>query len=188
MVDRPCVLSGNSVRSEESVHMDREVELREFVSARGPALSRAAYLLTGDHQAAEDLVQETYVVLVRRWQRFGSLDSEAYVRRVLYTRFVDGWRRRRWRELSWASPPDVAGGDDEGTTAVRLTLQAALARLTPRQRAVLALRFYEDLTEVQAAAALGISPNTIKSQTRVALKRLRALVPDHVASFEGVES
>ena len=168
--------------------MDREVELREFVSARGAALSKAAYLLTGDHQAAEDLVQETYVVLVRRWQKSGSLDSEAYVRRIMYSRFVDGWRRRRWRELSWASPPDVPGGDEVGATTDRLTLQGALARLTPRQRAVLVLRFYEDLTEVQTAAALGVSPNTIKSQTRVALQRLRELVPHGAAAFEGVES
>jgi len=168
--------------------MDREVELREFVSARGTALSRAAYLLTGDHQAAEDLVQETYVVLVRRWQRSGTVDPEAYVRRILYSRFVDGWRRRRLLELPWASPPDAAGGDEAGTAADRLTLQGALARLTPRQRAVLVMRFYEDLTESQAAAVLGISPNTIKSQTRVALQRLRELVPDAAASFEGVES
>lgn len=168
--------------------MDREVELREFVSARGAALSRAAYLLTGDHQAAEDLVQETYVVLVRRWQKSGTVDPEAYVRRILYSRFVDGWRRRRVSELPWASPPDAVGNDEAGTATDRLTLRDALARLTPRQRAVLVLRFYEDLTESQAAAALGISPNTVKSQTRVALQRLRELVPDAVASFEGVES
>ena len=168
--------------------MDREVELREFVSARGRALSRAAYLLTGDHQAAEDLVQEAYVVLVRRWQKSGTVDPEAYVRRILYSRFVDGWRRRRLWELPWASPPDAAGGDEAGTATDRLTLRDALARLTPKQRAVLVLRFYEDLTETQAAAALGISPNTVKSQTRVALQRLRELVPDAVATFEGVES
>ena len=168
--------------------MDREVELREFVSARGAALSRAAYLLTGDHQAAEDLVQDTYVVLVRRWQKAGTVDPEAYVRRILYSRFVDGWRRRRLLELPWASPPDAAGGDEAGAATDRLTLRDALARLTPRQRAVLVLRFYEDLTESQAAAALGISPNTVKSQTRVALQRLRELAPDAVASFEGVES
>lgn len=168
--------------------MDREVELREFVSARGAALSRAAYLLTGEHQAAEDLVQDTYVVLVRRWQKSGTVDPEAYVRRILYSRLVDTWRRRRLVELPWASPPDAAGGDEVGAAGDRLTLRDALARLTPRQRAVLVLRFYEDLTEVQAAAALGISPNTIKSQTRVALQRLRELAPDAVASFEGVES
>lgn len=168
--------------------MDREVDLREFVSARAAALSRAAYLLTGDHQAAEDLVQDTYVVLVRRWQRSGTIDPDAYVRRILYSRFVDGWRRRRLVELPWASPPDAAGGDEASTATDRLTLQDAMARLTPRQRAVLVLRFYEDLTETQAAAALGVSPNTVKSQTRVALQRLRDLAPDAVASFEGVES
>ena len=168
--------------------MDREVELREFVSARGPALSRAAYLLTGNHQAAEDLVQDTYVVLVRRWQKTGAIDPEAYVRRILYSRFVDSWRRRRLAELPTAAPPERAGADETGGATDRLTLRDALARLTPRQRAVLVLRFYEDLTEVQAAAALGISPNTVKSQTRVALQRLRELAPDAVASFEGAES
>ena len=168
--------------------MDREAELREFIRARGAALSRAAYLLTGDHQAAEDLVQDTYVVLVRRWQKSGTLDPEAYVRRILYSRFVDGWRRRRLWELPWASPPDVAGGDEASRATDRLTLAGALNRLTPQQRAVRVLRFYADHPEPQAAAVLGISPNTVKSQTRVALERLRALVPDAVASFEGVES
>lgn len=168
--------------------MDRETELREFVSARGAALSRAAFLLTGDHQAAEDLVQETYVVLVRRWQRSGTVDPEAYVRRILYSRFVDGWRRRRLVELPWASPPDSTDLDEAGATTERLTLRDALARLTPKQRAVLVLRFYEDLTETQTAAALGISSSTVKSQTRVALQRLRELAPDAVASFEGAES
>jgi len=168
--------------------MDREVELREFVSARGAALSKAAFLLTGDHQAAEDLLQDTYVVLVRRWKKHGTVDPEAYVRRILYSRFVDGWRRRRLAELPSASPPETGGRDEAGAATDRLTLRHALTRLTPRQRAVLVLRFYEDLTEAQAAAALGISPNTVKSQTRVALQRLRELAPDAVASFEGVES
>jgi len=168
--------------------MDREAELREFVAARGAALSRAAYLLTGDHQAAEDLVQDTYVVLVRRWQKSGAVDPEVYVRRILYSRFVDGWRRRRLMELPWSSPPDAPGDDEAGTATDRLTLRDGLGRLTPKQRAVLILRFYEDLTESQTAATLGISPNTVKSQTRVALQRLRELVPDAVASFEGAES
>ena len=168
--------------------MDRGVELREFVSARGAALSRAAYLLTGDHQAAEDLVQDTYVVLVRRWQKSGEVDPEAYVRRILYSRFVDGRRRRRLVELLSAAPPDTTSRDEAGAVTDRLTLAAVMNRLTPRQRAVLVLRFYEDLTEVQAADALGVTTSTVKSQTRVALQRLRELVPDVVASFEGVES
>lgn len=164
--------------------MHREVELRQFVSARGAALSRAAYLLTGDHQAAEDLVQDTYVVLVRRWQKTGTVDPDACVRRILYGRFVDDGRRRRVTELPTASPPD----SDGAAVDARVTLRDALARLTPRQRAVLVLRFYEDLTEVQAAATLGISANTVKSQTRLALRRLRDLAPDAVGLFEGVES
>jgi RNA polymerase sigma-70 factor (sigma-E family) len=168
--------------------MDRGVELREFVSARGAALSRAAYLLTGNHQSAEDLVQDTYVVLVRRWQKSGMVDPEAYVRRILYSRFVDGWRRRRLVELPSAAPPDTTGGDEAGAATDRLTLEAALRRLTPRQRAVVVLRFYEDLTEVQAADALGVTTSTVKSQTRVALQRLRELVPDVATSFEGVEA
>ena len=143
--------------------MDGEVELREFVAARGAALSRAAYLLTGDHQAAEDLVQETYVVLVRRWQKSGTVDPEAYVRRILYSRFVDGWRRRRLSELPWATPPDAPGGDEAGRATDRLTLQGALSRLTPRQRAVLVLRFYDDRSEAEIADLLGCRPGTVKS-------------------------
>ena len=169
--------------------MDREAELREFVAARGAALARAAFLLTGDHQAAEDLVQDTYVILVRRWQKAGTVDPEAYVRKILYSRFVDNWRRRRrLRELPAAWLPETPDGDELNTVADRLTLRDALVRLTPRQRAVLVLRFYDDLTESQAANVLGISVNTVKSQTRVALQRLRELAPDAVASFEGVES
>ena len=168
--------------------MDREAELREFVTGRGAALSRAAFLLTGDHQAAEDLVQETYVVMVQRWQKAMRVDPEAYVRRILYSRFVDGWRRRRLLELPWSTPPDVSAGDLVEAATDRITLQAALDRLTPRQRAVLVLRFYEDMTETQAATVLGVSPNTVKSQTRVALQRLQELAPDAVAELEGVES
>ena len=168
--------------------MELDVDLREFVAARGAALSRAAYLLTGDHQAAEDLVQETYVVMVRRWQKAAKVDPEAYVRRILYSRFVDGWRRRRLVELSWTSGPDAAGGDEAAAATDRVTLRGALQQLTPGQRAVLVLRFYEDLTETQAARVLGVSRNTVKSQTRVALQRLRELVPDAVGSFEGAES
>jgi RNA polymerase sigma-70 factor (sigma-E family) len=165
--------------------MDRNGELREFVAARGAALSRAAYLLTGDRHTAEDLVQETYVVMVRQWRRIDSSNPEPYVRRIMYSRFVDGWRRRRLAEFPTATPLEVGDPVDESGRAVdRLTLGDALLRLTPRQRAVLVLRFFEDLTEAQAADALGVSTSTVKSQTRVALQRLRDLAPDAVASFE----
>lgn len=165
--------------------MDRNGELREFVSARGAALSRAAFLLTGDLNDAEDLVQETYVVMVRQWRRIDSSNPEPYVRRIMYTRYVDGWRRRHLVELPKAIPSEAGDPVDEsGLVVDRLTLREALLCLTPRQRAVLVLRFFEDMTEVQTADALGVGTSTVKSQTRVALQRLRDLAPAAVASFD----
>jgi RNA polymerase sigma-70 factor (sigma-E family) len=144
-----------------------------FVTARQRALLRAATLVSGDAHLAEDLVQEALVKLAVRWDRVGPGEPEAYVRRVLYRDLVS-WRRRFRRERL-GEVPDVAasspGGDD------RVVLQAALARLTPKQRAVLVLRFYEDLSVHQTADLLGVSPGTVKSQTSAALARLRALAP-----------
>ena len=167
--------------------MDRSDEVRAFVAARGTALSRTAYLLTGNRHAAEDLVQETYVEMVRQWSRVERANPEPYVRRIMYSRFVDGLRRRRLVEWPTATLVDVSRSDDESSDVVdRMALRGALAELTPRQRAFLVLRFYDDLTEVQTAQALGVSTSTVKSQTRVALQRLRDLAPDVVASFHDV--
>ncbi len=164
--------------------MDEFDDLRAFVAARGAALSRTAYLLTGDRQSAEDLVQETYVDTVRRWGKIDSENPEAYVRRIMYSRFVDGLRRRRVVELPSAATPDVPGEDVmEASTIDRLTLAAALDQITPHQRAMLVLRFYDDLTETQTAEALRVSQSTVKSQTRLALRRLRELAPSTVAAF-----
>jgi RNA polymerase sigma-70 factor (sigma-E family) len=167
--------------------MDRSEDVRAFVAARGRALSRTAYLLTGDRHAAEDLVQETYVEMVRQWSRIERANPEPYVRRIMYSRFVDGLRRRRLVEWPTAAPLEVPHPDHESDEAVdRVVLHGALAQLTPRQRAFLVLRFYDDLTEVQTAQALGVSTSTVKSQTRVALQRLRELAPDMVTSFREV--
>jgi RNA polymerase sigma-70 factor (sigma-E family) len=168
--------------------VDRDEVLHGFVSARGAALSRAAFLLTGDRQAAEDLVQETYVVLVRRWRGIDFGNPDPYVRRILYSRYVDGWRRRRLTEWLTGTPPETVGQVDESAGSVdRLVLRQALMHLTPRQRAVVVLRFYEDLTEAQAAEVLGVSVSTVKSQTRVALQRLREAAPATIAAQEPVE-
>jgi RNA polymerase sigma factor (sigma-70 family) len=102
-------------------------------------------------------------------------DPEPYVRTILVRQNVSRWRRRRWRELSTETLPD-AGGDDEGVDD-RLELHRALGELAPRQRAVIVLRYYEDLTEVQTAEVLGIAVGTVKSQTRAALLRLRDALP-----------
>ena len=170
--------------------MGSSAQIRDYVATRGAALSRAAYLLTGDRHAAEDLVQETYVVMIRQWRRIDSHNPDPYVRRIMYSRFVDGWRRRRGvdeipiAELAEPSgAPSRPSPDHTGASDDRLVLRDALLTLTPKQRAMLVLRFYEDLTEAQAAQVLGVSTSTVKSQTRVALQRLRELAPAAVASF-----
>lgn len=156
----------------------------EFVAARSAALSRTAYLLTGDPHAAEDLVQESLARVTGRWRSIVAKgDPEPYVRRVLYTVYVSGWRRQRRQPLS----RPVVGPDEAETTTRRLALRAALDRLTPKQRAVLVLRYYEDLTERQAAEVLGVSVSTVKSQSADALARLRQVGGPTLASLrEGV--
>jgi RNA polymerase sigma-70 factor (sigma-E family) len=149
---------------------------RDYVAARSPALMRAAWLLTGNEASAEDLVQTALVRIWSRWaklERQGSLD--AYVRRVLVTTYINGWRRR-WRgEVPTDVLPDgpASGADAQAAVEQRLLVRKALAELPPRQRAVVVLRYFEDLTEAQAAQALGCSVGTVKSQTARALARLR---------------
>ena len=156
-------------------------DFEAWVQARSPQLARAAYLLAGDVQLAEDLLQDTLARVASRWEaltRTGSVD--AYARKVMYHLSVDWWRRRRIRpELVLARPPElVSTADGEGSIVRRMMLREALMRLTARQRAVLVLRFFEDYSEAQAAELLGCSVNTVKSQTRHALNRLRDLAPD----------
>lgn len=144
-----------------------------FVAARSPRLLRVAYLFTRDWSEAEDLLQ---TALVKAWFAWGRLDDqpEAYVRKIIATTFIS-WRRRRWNsEVSHADVPEQSVPDGTGAVEDRYGLWPALGRLPRRQRAVLVLRFFEDLTEAQVAAALGISIGTVKSQTSKALAKLRA--------------
>jgi RNA polymerase sigma-70 factor (sigma-E family) len=152
-------------------------DFEAFVAARYAALLRTAYLLTGDHHDAEDLLQQSLVKAVGAWRRING-DPGPYVRSILVRANVSRWRSRRWREVVTESPADratpahdVSGAED------RLALQAVLGVLAPRQRAVIVLRYYEDLTKAQTAEALGIGIGTVKSQTRDALRRLRESEP-----------
>jgi RNA polymerase sigma-70 factor (sigma-E family) len=151
-----------------------EDDFHAFVVARTPALSRTAFLLTGDTHLAEDLVQTALFQAARAWHRIEG-DPEPYVRRILYTQNVSWWRRRRVPETALGGYDAPAAPTDPD---LRLTLQEALARLTSRQRTVLVLRFFEDLTEVQTGQVLGIGSGTVKSITRQALARLRTLAPE----------
>ena len=154
-----------------------EESFRAYVVARTPALSRTAYLLTGDAHRAEDLVQGALLEAARRWHRIHG-DPHPYVRRVLVTQNVSAWRARgrRVREAAWEEQYDAPAPFADPD--LRLTLAEALGRLTPRQRSVLVLRYYEDLTEREAAEVLGISAGSVKSIGRQALARLRVLAPE----------
>ncbi len=149
---------------------------RDFVAARSAALTRSAWLLTGDEMAAQDLVQVALVKTWARWARLARRDApEAYVRRVMLSTFLT-WNRRRWRgEFPVAAVPDQPEPRDAAAEAdVRRAVSQALRTLPGRQRAVVVLRFFDDLTEAQAADILGCSVGTVKSQTSKALSRLRA--------------
>ena len=150
--------------------MTAYAEFEEFVITRRSALLRTAYLLTGNHQDAEDLVQSALIKVVPKWTRIKD-QPEPYVRQVLARESVNRWRRRRWREVSTDVLPERMHHD----SVDRIALLEDLRRLSPRQRAVLVLRYFDDLTEAETAATLGISVGTVKSHVRDALARMRTL-------------
>jgi len=145
-----------------------------FVAARWTRLLRTAYLLVQDWPAAEDLTQAALVKAWHAWPRLDD-DPEAYVRKIIVTTHVSWWRRR-WRrsEVTMGEPPERSRVADE-TDVVddRDALWRALGRLPAGQRAVVVLRFFEDLSQAQVAGILGCSPGTVKSQTSRALAELR---------------
>ncbi|SCL65672.1 SigE family RNA polymerase sigma factor [Micromonospora chersina] len=151
-------------------------EFTAFVNERGAALLRVAYALAGNQHAAEDLLQNALAKAYARWPRIRG-DAEPYVKRILYHDQVSGWRRRARRpEVPLAELPEraVTGEDDSD---LRLLLRDALRALPPRQRAVLTLRYLEDLSVEQTAALLGCRTGTVASQSAKALAKLRQLVP-----------
>jgi RNA polymerase sigma-70 factor (sigma-E family) len=160
-------------------------DFREFVRTRTPALLRTAYLLTGDRHLAEDLVQDALARTHRAARRLsGDGHFEAYTRTAMYHLHVSRWRRERVRAAMPGDLPANASPVDDHAARVslRVSLESALRLLTPRQRAVLVLRFFEDNTETQAATILNCSVGTVKSQTSRALARLRELAPDLIES------
>jgi RNA polymerase sigma-70 factor (sigma-E family) len=171
------------------VHALDDAEFRDFVASRSHALLRTAVLLAGDQQRGEDLVQTALEKTVRHW---GSIRHggavESFVRRTMYREQVSLWRLRSTSEVPSDAVPEPRPGTgfaDQVTDHVALV--AALGRLGRRQRAVLVLRYFEDLTEQQVAEALGISVGTVKSQASRALAQLRATCPE-LAPTGGGES
>jgi RNA polymerase sigma-70 factor (sigma-E family) len=167
-----------------------EREYVDYVQARTPSLRRLAHRLCGDWAAADDLVQDCLVALYRNWRKAAAADSiDAYVRAMLVHAYMAERGRSWFRRVRTA--PDVAGLADAAGRAGppatplagaehRVDLLAALAKLSRGQRAVLVLRYWEDLDVTQTAVALGCSPGTVKSQTSYAIAALRRLLPNYV--------
>jgi RNA polymerase sigma-70 factor (ECF subfamily) len=148
-------------------------ELAEFVRARYHLLVRRAYLLTGSQSAAEDLVQEALAKCCASWRRHPITQPDAYVQRVMVNLLVSRSRLRRFREDPTDVVPERGVDDATAEHAERDAVWRALRATPPRQRAVLVLRFYEDLTETEIAAELGVAVGTVRSQTAKGLARLR---------------
>ncbi|MFE6648098.1 SigE family RNA polymerase sigma factor [Nocardioides sp. NPDC057772] len=172
-ISRPCSVTEKGPGSTDSDLFE------EFVAGRRPALLRTAFLLTGHAEDAEDLVQTTLIKVVPRWARIKD-NPEAYVRKVLAREAITRWRTRRWRETLVEHLPDREATGPDPTSGI--ALRDALLRLPPPQRTVIVLRYYDDLTERETAATLGVSIGTVKSQSSDALTRLRVLIPDLASS------
>ena len=187
MIDTPVIDRSQYARapsaSSNGLRMDaRDAEYADFVRSHTRALLRAAYLLTGDQHLAEDLVQEALARTHRAWGRLVQTEhAMAYARKVMYHAQVSAWRRRRVAEvLPGTSLERHAGHTDDlaESAAQRIMLQRALLLLSPKQRAVIVLRYFEDHTEAEAAQLLGVSVSTVKTQSGRALERLRRLLPE----------
>jgi RNA polymerase sigma-70 factor (sigma-E family) len=149
---------------------------REFVASHSRALLRCAWLLCGDWATAEDLVQETLVRVLPRWETIRDPEAAfAYTRRTMVTTYI-GWQRRRssTEVIVDHVGEHAAAGDPYLVADTRESLQAGLARLTPAQRATLVLRYFLDLSEAQTARELGCTVGTVKSNTSRGIERLRA--------------
>lgn len=151
----------------------------EYVTARWAALYRTAHLITGDPVVAEDLLQATLLKVMAQWSRVRRADApDAYVRKMLLNELL-GERRKTGRRAQKAHliPVPSPVTDPAADTTNRLDLWDRVQQLPARQRAVLVLRYYEDLSEADIAAVLGVSTGTVKSQASLALRNLRSQHP-----------
>ena len=155
--------------------MDAETRARqvdEYFGAVAPAMRRTAYLVVRDWHTAEDMVQSTFVKLYVAWPRIRETGLDAYARRTLMNTCLSHLRKHRRETVS-----DHIADQPVGPAGSDVDLARALALLPPRQRAVIALRYLDDLSVDQVAEALAMAPGTVKSQSARALDRLRTLLP-----------
>jgi RNA polymerase sigma-70 factor (sigma-E family) len=155
-----------------------EIDFHGFVATRSAALFRGALVLTGNREAAQDLVQETLERACRKWRTIAAKDApDAYVRRIMVNLANDRWRRFRRTVPQQDSGDRAAPGDEYGRIDSRDQLVRALQGLPMRMRTVVVLRYFHDLTDAQIAADLRISPSTVRSQLARGIEKLRDQFP-----------
>ena len=146
----------------------------EFVENRSHALLRTAYLMVGDHQLAQDLLQEALIKTFIAWPNLRDPEKvDGYVRKTIVTTSVSWRRRRSFHERPAEFLPDASGADDVESLATHQVLVGQLRGLPPRQRAAIVLRYYEDLTVAQTAEIMGCSEGAVKSHVSIGLGKLR---------------
>lgn len=168
-----------SQRSQSSTRAERDRAFEEFVKAESQQLLRLATGLTRNKTQAEDVLQTALFAIYRRWKHVGP-NPAAYARKAVLNTYLNQRRSRRYDDESGASP-NVVAEDQTLLHLEQLTMWKALGELTPKQRAVLVLRFYEDLSEREVAGIMDCSIGTVKSQTSKALARLSTLLPSDLS-------
>ncbi|MGW2250562.1 SigE family RNA polymerase sigma factor [Kitasatospora sp. NPDC001660] len=166
---------------------DAAPDFEEFVAACGPKLLRTAWLLTGDPHQAEDLLQTALAKVWPKWDRIAIERPEAYVRKVLVNSHVSWWRRRWTGELPHGELPEppVHRADPFEDVVLSQVVATAVRALPPRQRAVVVLRFFEDLSVEETAEVLRCTTGTVKSQSHRALAALRGKLPVRELMLDG---
>lgn len=167
----------------------RDAEFTEYLSARQPRLLRTAYLLTGDRASAEDLLQNSLAKLYLSWDRISRRESvDGYLRRIMVNEHNSLWRRPwKRREVVVDQVPDRLATTDEYDDGAGAQLWNFVQTLPRRQRAVIVLRYYEELSEAETAELLGCSVGTVKSQASRALAALRSRAPQSLNPRHGEE-
>ena len=167
----------------ETAASDDAIGFEELVGAARPTLLRAAHSVTGRHEDAEDAVQSSLLKAMRAWQRVANQErwrQQAYVRQIVVNTCRSGWRKWGSR-VAIGDVPETVNAPETDTIDDRELLRQALARLPARQREVLMLRYYDDLTEAEIAKRLGCAPGTVKSSAARALRALRDMLPEYAA-------
>ncbi len=165
-----------------SAKAERDEEFTAFMRDATPSLGRTAWMLTGNRAAAADLVQEALARTYAAWPRVRRTDALAYTRRILINTNISTWRKTRNETVT--PPPESIAGSPEDPIANRDEAVRLLAELPPQQRAVLALRYFEDLSEADIAHQLGIPAGTVKSAASRGLQTLRTRLSEPEGSLK----